>query len=60
MNRFELTIYARSIRDEKKFIYHEVIQADNLVELYSKLLITTAQMQRILEVDGLSDDDIPF
>lgn len=63
MKRFELTIRARSIRNEKRFIFLEEIQADDLVELYSKLLIITAQVQDKIEEDsdcGIADDDIPF
>lgn len=64
MKRFELAIHARSIRNEKRFIFHEVIEADDLVELYSKLLIMTAQVQDKIQEDSdcglVGDDDIPF
>lgn len=63
MKRFELTIRARSIRNEKRFIFLEEIQADDLVELYSRLLIMTAQVQDKIEEDsdcGIIEDDIPF
>lgn len=65
MKQFELVISARSIRNEREFIVHEVIQANDLIELYAQLLLTTAKIQDKLQEDAdcgkhFNDDDIPF
>ena len=57
---FELTLIYRS---EDKIAFFEKVTADNLVELYSKLLITTVRLQEEivkLQLTWQIDDDIPF
>lgn len=62
MKNFELTITRRK---EDKIVHHEKIEADDLVEILSKLLLEIAKIQNTISeelVDAFRyrDDDIPF
>ena len=58
MNSYQINLM---VSDEDGHIFfNEVIQTKSLVELMSKLLITSARLQVILEERKLDEDGIPF
>lgn len=58
MKLFQLILQANDMNG--KIFFREVIDADNLVETYSRLLIHTARLQELMAKQVVNDDDIPF
>ena len=59
MKKFQITLSQRD--GSYTPIFHECIEADDLIELLSKFVLSIAKLKKMLiTTKELDDDDIPF